>query len=178
MKKLATAILVLLMGATVAMSVQKPGEWIKYTSPEGRYSVMLPAQPTLGTQESATADGTKVTHYRATVAEVNRLYLIGYFHHAPGTTYSFDNARDGMVAVVKGTLISESVISLAGYPGRELKISGKGREGTELLIRLRLYDVDNRVYILQFIIPELEESSTNAENSVKFFDSFQVTRTQ
>lgn len=178
MKKCLTAILLLLIGASFALSVQKPAEWIKYTSPEGRYSVLVPTQPKLDTQESAiTADGEKFTQYKAAVSDGNGLYLIGYFDHFPGTTFSLDKARDGMVGAIKGTLLSESAISLGGSPGRELKVTANSSDGTELLLRARFYDVDKRVYVLQFIIPKSEDDNATVEKTARFFDSFQVTKT-
>jgi hypothetical protein len=176
MRKYFAAILLLLMSASLAMSVQKPAEWVRYNSPEGRYSVLVPAQPELGTQESATADGQKFTQYKAAVSDGNGIYLIGYFDHVPGTTFSLDKARDGMVGALKGTLLSESAISLGGSPGRELKVTATS-DGTEFLLRARFYDVDKRVYVLQFIIPKSEDDSASAEKAARFFDSFQVTKT-
>lgn len=177
MRKYFAAILLLLMSASLALSIQKPDEWIKYTSPEGRYSVLLPAQPKVGTQESATADGEKFTQYKAAVSDGNVVYLIGYFDHIPGTTFSLDKARDGMVGAIKGTLLSESAVSLGGSPGRDLRVSAKGSDGTEFLVRARFYDVDKRVYVLQFIIPKVEDDSASAEKTARFFDSFQATKT-
>ncbi len=176
MRKYFAAILLLLMSASLALSIQTPQEWIRYNSAEGRYSVLLPSQPEPGTQESATAEGTKFTQYKATLIEGDAVFLVGYFDHVPGTVFSLDKARDGMVEALKGTLISESSVSLGGSPGRDLKVVAKSEEGTEFLLRARFYDVDKRVYVLQFIIPKAEDDSAAAAKSVRFFDSFQVTK--
>lgn len=176
MKKYVYAVLILLMGASLAQSVQKPVEWSKFTSLEGGYSVLLPAQPEIGSQKVDTAVGQ--TQYLATLLDGNSYYLIGYFDYAPGTTFSLDKARDGMVAAIKGTLISETMISLGGKPGRELKVFGKTSQGTEFLICARTYDIGNRVYVLQFIIPQREDGSTNDEKMARFFNSFQLTTKQ
>jgi hypothetical protein len=176
MQKIAVAVL-LLISTEVGFGFQGSSEWIKYNSPEGRYSVLVPIQPKLSTQESATADGEKFTQYKATVIDANAVFLAGYFDHVPGTTFSLDKARDGMVGAVKGTLLSESAISLGGYPGLELKVSAKGSDGTEFLMRARFYDVDKRVYVIQFILPRSEDGSASAEKAARYFDSFQVTKT-
>jgi len=174
MKKCVAAILPLLIGASLALGFQKPEAWIKYDSAEGRYGVLLPSQPSVGTQESATADGTKFTQYKATVIEGNTIFLIGYFDHVPGAEFSFDRARDGMVGAVKGTLLSESAISLGGNPGRELKVVTKDEEGGEYLLRARIYDVGKRVYVLQFIFPKSVDGEAIKTAGSKYFDSFQV----
>lgn len=177
MRKSVAAFLLLLWGASLALSFQKPGEWIRYTSPEGRYSVLVPSQPTLGTQESATADGEKFTQYKAVIGEGDVVYMIGYFEHVPGTTFSLDKARDGMVDALKGSGLSESAISIGGSPGRELKFTASAPDGTEFLLRARIYDVDKRVYVLQFISPKSVDENATVEKVARFFDSFQITKT-
>ena len=173
MKKCFTAILLLTLVASLALG-QKPNEWIKYNSTEGRYSVMLPSQPTTGTQESATADGAKFTQYKATVVDGGTVYLIGYFDHVPGTSFSFDRARDGMVGAVKGTLLEESNLTLSANPGRELKVATKDDQGIDYLLRARFYDVDQRVYVIQFIYPKATNDEAMSAAGAKYFDSFQL----
>jgi hypothetical protein len=172
MRKAAIPILVLLLSASLAHAVQVP-DWIDYNSAEGRYTVSLPTQPKLSTQESATADGQKFLQYMATAQEPTAVYLIGYFDHVAGTTFSADRARDGMVAAVKGTLVSERTISVNGYPGRELKV-GTSTEGTDYIILVKFYDTDSRVYVQQVIFPKSFESEAMNAKAAKYFDSFQI----
>jgi hypothetical protein len=187
MRKYFAAILLLLMSASLALSIQKPDEWIKYTSPEGRYSVSLPAQPKLNMQEATTADGQRVPIYRASVDEPGVTFMTGYFDSVSGTTFSADAARDAMVKRINGTLISESAISLGGYPGRELKVltklvpvqaaeGAKPAEAIECVVRARFYEADKRVYVLQFIFPKSLDSDALAAKATKYFDSFQVVK--
>lgn len=132
MKRIAATPAVLL-SATFAFGFQRSSQWLKYESAAGRYSVLVPAQPTLTTQDSATASGEKVTQYVALSSEANSVYLTAYFDHIPGATFSMDKARDGMVQAVDGTLLRDTVISLDGNPGREIKILAKGKDGAEFL---------------------------------------------
>jgi hypothetical protein len=188
MRKYFAAILLLPMSASLALSIQKPDEWIKYTSPEGRYSVSLPAQPNLSTQEATAADGQKFPQYLASVVEPGDVaFMIGYFDSVPGTIFSADAARDGMVKRVNGTLISETAISLGGYPGRELKVlttpapaqpaeGEKPAEAIEYIVRARFYEAGKRVYVLQFIFPKSLEGDALAAKATKYFDSFQVVK--
>jgi hypothetical protein len=90
-------------------------------------------------------------------------------------TYSLNQARDGIVERT-GTLLSESKISLGAYSGLEMNVSAKRPDGTEFLVRVRIYDVDRRVYVLQFIIPRSEDDNVSAENAARYFDSFRVTK--
>ena len=172
MKKTLAPISFLLICAAVALGVQNSA-WINYNSTEGRYDVSLPAEPKLGSQESATADGQKFLQYMATVQQPDAIYLIGYFDHVPGTTFSADRARDGMVAAVKGTLVSERNISLGGYAGRELLVSTKSEE-TEYFIRVKFYDTENRVYVQQCLYAKANEGEAIDKKAKKYFDSFQI----
>ena len=177
MKRVLAPLFLLLVCAAAALGVQN-STWINYTSAEGRYGVSLPSNPVEGTQESATAEGTKFTQYKATLVDGNTVFLIGYFDHVPGTVFSLDKARDGMLAALKGTLLTETSISIAGNPGRELKVLTKGEGGTEYLLRTRYYDVDKRVYVIQFIYPKADDDEVIAAKATKYFESFQIIKNQ
>lgn len=165
-----------LISAGPGFAFQSSSEWIRYESAAGRYSVLLPVQPTLSTQEWSTAAGKKVTQYRCTAFDGQATFLIGYYDYFSGMTFSFDKARDGIVGKIKGTLLSERAIRLGGHRGRELTVSAIGPDGTELLDRARLYDVDKRIYVLQFITVKSEDDSASAEKADRYFASFQVTK--
>src|SRR4051812_9671098 len=115
MKKSLVACL-LLMIATVANGFQTASQLVKYVSVEGRYSALLPKQPDLNTQEGTLATGEKITQYMARAADSDSMYTVNYWDVPPGNTFSLDKAREGAVAAVKGTLLSNEAISLGGYP--------------------------------------------------------------
>ena len=173
-KSLALAACLLLTFATLANGFQLPPEWVKYTSVEGRYSVLLPKEPKLDSQEATAATGEKFTQYMAQTNDSDSFYWLGYFDYTPSMTFSLDDARNGAIENVKGALVSEEAISLGGYPGRELKVSAKNA-GVDILMRVRFYDVGRRVYILQHIFQKSTDSPAIAQKTAKFFDSFKVT---
>jgi hypothetical protein len=174
MKTVAVAVLVFVM-ASVGFGFQGSVEWIKYSSPKGRYSVLIPGEPKLSRQQTVSSGGKRITQYRATASESNFAVFIGYYDYASTMTYSLDQARDSIVASM-GTLLSERKINLGDHPGLEMNVSAKGPDGTELLVRVRIYDVDRRVYVLQFIIPRLEDGDVSAEKAARYFDSFRITK--
>ena len=174
MKKCVNAIFLLLVAASLVLSVQAPDEWIKYTSSEGRYNVLLPVQPTVSTK-AASAGGANFTQYKAAVIEAAVGYMIGYFDYTETMKFSLDGARDGIIEAVKGTLLTENSISLGGYPGRELRVLAKDASGNEYLTRARYYDINRRVYVVQFIVPKSAEAESAAK-AAKYFDSFQVVK--
>lgn len=168
-------VLLVLISVAYVSALQPPTDWSKYTSAEGRYSILFPAEPRLTTQESPNADGEKVLQYLAASSSPDATCLVGYFDIKSGATFSFDRGRDGMVAAVKGTLVEERNISLGSSPGRELKIAAQPvAGGPNLLIVARYYQVGNRVYVIQFIALKSSEN-TMADISGRYFDSFQVT---
>ena len=166
--------LAFLLLSSALVSAQTHDEWIKYDSKEGRYSVLLPSQPTVDSQEATSTSGNKFTQYKATVAGADVVYMIGYFDYSPPTTFTLDKGRDGMVTAVKGTLLSERAISLGGAPGREIHVGAKDESGLEFVISARFYDIDRRVYVVQFITTKAGEAADMDAN--KYFDSFQVVK--
>lgn len=164
----------LLLVATLANGFQTNAEWTKYTSAEGRYSVLLPQEPKLSAQEDTASNGEKAMVYTAQSLDSDSRYGVIYFDNRRGTKYSLDKGRDGMVAAVKGTLVSETAVVLEGRPGRELKIAAKNGDA-DLLIRTRIYTIGNRVYIIQHVFLKASDSPAMAEKTTKFFDSFKAT---
>ena len=177
MKRLVPKVLAfILIGSASVSAFQGSTEWIKYESLEGRYSVQLPGQPKVSTQETANASGDKFPQYLAGVSDRTGYYAVGYFDLTPGGTYSLDKGRDGIVDAVKGTLVSEADISLGGSPGRELKLAVVGPDKLDYIVYGRVYQVDRRVYSLVFIIGKSDDNTEAAANSTKYFDSFKVTK--
>lgn len=173
MQKKCFAACFLLIVVTLAEGSQSTTEWVRYTSTEGRYSALVPQQPKLSSQDASASTGEKFTQFMAQATDSDSLYGFIYFDYPPDMDFSLDKARDGAVAAVKGTLLSEEAISLGGYPGRELKIAAKNSD-LDLLIRARIYDVGRRVYVLQHIFHKSSDSPTVAEKTARFFDSFKV----
>jgi len=186
MKKVFTGMLLVLLTASLLanaqQTAQQPDKWINYTSPEGRYSVSFPEQPKLKTQESATADGEKFPQYLALASDAQITFLVGYFDVAPGSIFSGDLARDAMVKKVAGNLISERGITLGAIPGRDLNVAlklsvpaaeGEPERQIDYVDRMRVYEADKRIYILQAFFPKAMESDV-AARVAKYFDSFQV----
>lgn len=174
MKGIALVIIVLI-DASIGSSFQGAGEWIKYSSPKGRYSVLVPNEPRLSRQEILTSNGKKVTQNRATASEGNFAVFVGYYDYSSAMRYSLNRARDNLIASL-GTLLSERETRFEGHPGIEMNISAKRPEGIEFLVRVRIYDADRRVYVLQFIIPRLEDDQVSAEKAARYFDSFQIAK--
>jgi hypothetical protein len=176
MQRVAPVLLFLAIAAAgvVAQTHGAHEDWIKYDSREGRYTIMLPGQPTVGSQEANSADGMKFTQYKAGLYNADVAYLIGYFDYQAPTTFTFDKARDGMVTAVRGVLVSERTITLSGFPGREMRINAKDESGIDYDMRARFYDVNQRVYVLQFIALKSTPLEITDPKAARYFDSFHL----
>jgi hypothetical protein len=173
MKKTLAACLLFTVAA-LANGFQNNSGQAQYRSAEGRYSVLFPQEPALSSLQTAIEGGEKLTRYRAKASDSDSTYMVEYFDLLPDMTYSFDKGRDSILDAVKGTLVSEEVISLEGHTGRDLKISIK-LEGYEVLTRVRFYEIEGRIYTLKHGFLKSSDSPTMTEKTDKFFDSFKAT---
>lgn len=80
----------------------------------------------------------------------------------------FRGSVDGAVNNIKGKLLSEKNIELSGFPGREARIEYANGKS---IIKMKLYLVHNRMYILQTIT---EPGKEDNPNSFRFHDSFKI----
>ena len=72
-------------------------------------------------------------------------------------------------ATTRGKLVSDTKISLAGHPGREVVIDARGPHGPRGLIRGRLFMVGNRLYQLMVVAPQGRDDEKAAEDFLKSF---------
>ena len=157
-------------------SVRKEAPWIKYSSPEGGYSALLPSQPTLDTEQWSRAEPKTYTAL-SVVSWPPGIIQIRYFDLSPNQSLSLDDLRAGEIKRLadKGTLVSDKSISLDGYPGRQLVVLDKSESSAEVTIS-RVYKVGQRAYTISFELGGADESYALKSGGTKFFDSFQITR--
>ncbi len=175
MRALAAALLIFVMCAAFACGAKVPPGWTTYNSPEGRYSVLFPGKPELSTDRSPARTGETLTEYFAICNDPDAgsdiVYNVTYFDLAPQMAYSFDEARDGYLKAVNGTLQSEKTIQFHGYSGRELNATTNS-PGKIFNLVTRIILVEKRVYMVQFIFTKSYDAARAAEKSTKFFNSF------
>ncbi len=173
MRKAITAF-IMLVAFALTVTAQSSGDWIRYTSAEGRYNVSVPQEPKVSTQETTASTGEKIPQQLAASPDGNGVFMIGYFDYTTPMTFSLDKARDGMLSSMRATLLGEETTSLGSSTGLGLKLLAKAPDDTEFLVRARLYDVGRRVYVLQCIFPKLEDSPVITEKCLRFLDSFKT----
>ena len=173
MRRVTAAFLVLLT-CGLGIVAQNNGEWIKYTSVEGRYGVSLPQAPTLSTQETTSPYGGKVLRHTALSPDGTGTFMIGYYDYEPSFTFSFDDARDAILRARQATLLGETAVRLGRWRGRQLRFLTKMPDGLEITVRARMYDVAHRVYTVQCIFPKAEDGLVVEKKCLKVIDSFKV----
>lgn len=78
-----------------------------------------------------------------------------------------DAARDG--AKSKGTLVQETKITLDGNPGRELMLDTKDKYGNPMKMKLRIYLVNTRLYVVSITSDASVSTSSGYEDSMQSF---------
>jgi hypothetical protein len=157
-----------------AAAVQTEPEWIKFTSPEGRFSLLLPRMPTVDVVTDPTEE--KLTHTRFSELENGYGFVIEAFDNvliSHPETY-LDGASKGIVDTIHGTLVRENKISLDGYPGRDLEFSLTAGNGTTFAGRTRIYAVGNSFYSMSFVWQTDLDKTKASKIGDKYFSSIKI----
>jgi hypothetical protein len=147
--------------------------WTSYTSPEGRYSALFPSAPRLSSQQATAKTGEKFLQHLATSEVGDLAFIVGYFDIPPSLVFTMSEGRDGMVAAVKGTLLSEVPINLRGHAGLDVTVTATA-QGIDFVVRAKMYRANQRVYIVQAVFPKSVSAGEMAEKSASFFNGFDI----
>jgi hypothetical protein len=171
----------------IVISCSKTINWELYSNPEYGYEVLLPKKPIERKKTGKSEFGVLKVYVASSPAAYegelgdNGLYMVSQtlypkdsvdFEKAEVMDSFFENIINGVVQKINGTLVSKKAIILHSFPGREVKFSFKkeGLEGDHL-IRLRLYLIDNALYLLQTITAVEKDDN---QDIGKFMDSFKL----
>lgn len=144
----AVSLALLIMAAAVsAQEHSSDGGWTRFTSEPGRFSVLVPSQPTEKVETKQSPHGPYSTHL-FTVNSENMLFIVAWVDYDPsfnfGVQAELHANRDNFVknSGIKLTGTTKQ-ISLDGNPGIEFTAeSGNAR------IKSRVYIVGRRPYML------------------------------
>jgi hypothetical protein len=147
-----------------------PSGWIVFTSPEGRYSVGLPAQPTPTTITSNTQVGAVDNHY-VIARSASVAYTVAYGDFPPAYVQStgpqaiLDGAVQGAVTSAQGTLQTATPISSGTIPGQDYILVAGGDT-----VHARVFLAGSRLYQLIEVGPE----ASGLPDVDAFFGSFTI----
>jgi len=157
--------------APLALPTARGVVWSEFSSPQGRFSILMPGTPHKERQKAETPLGP---------IEVE-IFLVPFFNDSYGVSYNdypdaitrkefadqvLDGARNGTAKSMKGHVVSETKITLDGHPGRDYLL-GTPTGG----YRSRIYLIGQRLYQLAVRGP-----STSSADAHKFFESFRITK--
>jgi hypothetical protein len=166
-------IFLLLLAFVLAGCSPAPKE---FKSEAGGFSVMSPVTLMESHQEIETEAGKLDLHlFSGQLDDVG--YFVSYTDYEPEIVRKadpekmLDGSRDGAVSNVNGKLVSETRITLAGHPGRELVIDAKPKETPPGTIKERIFMVQNRLYQVVVVAPRRKDIASEAD---AFLQSFKL----
>ncbi len=150
--------LITLMLVCCLASCSAPPTIKEFKSEAGRFAVMTPAPLQEAVQPVETQDS-KLDLHLFSAQQDDIAYFVAYCDYAPelarpdNAEKMLDGARDGAVGNTHGKLTSETNITLAGHPGREVVIEARGEDQPPVTIKGRLCMVQNRLYQVTVVAP-------------------------
>jgi hypothetical protein len=147
--------------------------WIKFSSDEGRFSVLVPDSPNEKTETTDSQHGPYTTHLFVVKATTTNpvVYLIGWVDYDP--SFNFNRAaeleanRDNFVKGLNATLLTTRTTVINGYSAIEFTA-----ETSDRVFKSRVLLVGRRPYQIVIGSPKGTDDTANVS---KFFNSFKVT---
>ena len=157
MRKSALLIFALMLAGCLAGCYFSPTPK-EFKSETGRFAVTTPVELQEEAKTLETEAG-KLELHLFTGQLDNIAYVIAYSDYPPEAAppgYAekmLDGARNCTLGNTHGQLVSETNITLAGYPGRELVIEARAEDRPPMTIKGRLFMVKNRLYQVTVVAP-------------------------
>ena len=126
-------------------------DWREFTSPEGRFAVMLPGRPARDSRE-VTLAGAKAPMHMTSVQVSGMAFGVGYADLPPGADAErvIAEGRDALVRNIGGRVTAERPIALDGARGIEFEAEGSA-QGAIMRISARIAVADDRFYQVVFV---------------------------
>ena len=177
-KKLMVLPFILMM----AMSFSQSKDWFLLKSNQFGYEIKFPEKPTKNNQviDSEIGELTlNIFSYDASQSSIdeNLIYMVNCTVYPASLVNSdsteilsdfYRNSIDGAVSNVKGKLLSEKVVDLGAYQGREVEVDF--RDGLAV-INMRMFLVGNKMYLMQTITKTDSYSNKSID---RFMNSFKL----
>ena len=173
MKQVMVALITCLFLSSFAVATQP--EWVTFSSPEGRFSLQFPKQPTPEVKDVDSVVG-KLTMYTYTASSRTVTYMASFADYpsvpeADRQQPVLDAVRNGIAEKLEAKIFEETKISIDGNPGREFRMSKTPQDGPELIYHWRAYLVGRRLYQ---VAAAYYKRDSQPRELPKYFDSFQL----
>ena len=144
--------------------------WEKFSSTDGRFSVLVPLIPTNRTETVESEHGPYTTHLFVAKDAIERVFIIGWVDYDPAFNFNrqseMEANRDEFVKGVKARLLSTRTVIIDGY--RTIEFTA---ENDEKVFKSRVYMVGRRPYQITVGLPKGQEDSASVD---RFLNSFKV----
>jgi hypothetical protein len=161
-------------------TTQEAATWQKFTSPEGRFGVLMPSKPEYSKQSMPLEAKLNVDMHMFTAMELQSpnptAYSVAYADFPFVTTTPdassalLDAAQAGLIE--KNTVLARSSLQLRGNPGREVKL----KDPKGMVSRVRLFLVKERIYMVM-VFSNSEKGLVGSDRFLSSFD-FNVKRAE
>ena len=143
--------------------------WVKFTSDEGNFSVLMPKIPEDKTETEQSSHGPYTTHLFI-VRDDTSVYLIGWVDYDASFNFNrqaeLEANRDNFVKGIQATLISTKPTVIDGYSALEFTA-----ETADRIFKSRVYLVGRRPYQIVIGSPKGYDDTASLN---RFFNSFKV----
>ncbi|HEU5459588.1 MAG TPA: hypothetical protein VFU83_03805 [Pyrinomonadaceae bacterium] len=143
--------------------------WTKFTSDEGRFSVVMPGTPEDKVETKPSDHGPYTTHLFI-LRNQEHVFLIGYVDYDPSFNFNLqaelEMNRDNFIKGLGVTLLTTRSLKIDGYSVIEFTA-----EGPQKIFTSRVYMVGRRPYQIVIGSPKGVDDSVNIN---RFFNSFKV----
>ena len=150
-----------------------PSNWKKFSSDEGKFSVLFPGTPEEKVEPVSGSFGNAEIHYFAVWADKQTLYGINYSDSSKYLKVNpqelFKKTQNLTVENQKGTIVFEQETTVDGFPAKEFEFIAGGKANSSFRIREIL--VGQRVYE---VITVFLTTNPHPVNRDIFFNSFHV----
>ncbi len=166
-KNITPPVIVLMFLLTSAFA---QGEWPTFKSTEENFTISLPSEPKQERTAGKSPLGNGHHIYSLEANDVSFTISNSVIEDPPtqpkDIKRTLDLARDLVAMVTNGKLLSDTDISIDGFPGRFVRI-----EKDKKIWTLRAYLVKQRMYQLMTTEPKAKEANSSV---ARFFESFKL----
>jgi len=148
--------------------------WKAFESKEGRFVVEFPGVPRPRHNSRPTAKfGTLEQHMFLLEVPNTGVFSVSYMDYPRGAIDKYqadqllDDARDTVLKIAKGKLLSETKVTMGGFPGRAIVFEG----ANNLVFSAHYYVARERVYSALAYVPK---GSGDSPYVKRFLDSFKL----
>jgi hypothetical protein len=149
---------------------QATGEFVRFTSKEGAFSVKFPGEPKQTNQDSNSELGPTVLHMFVVERNAGKYaYLVGYSDYASkmDSAKTLENVIDAQAKSITGKVTADKKVTLNGWPGRMVTI-----EGDAVVFLSGAYAAETRLYQIIFV---MQKGDTPPADTADFLGSFEIT---